>query len=333
MSGGGGSSSDGGGGGNRHPHGGVRSQYTSPKSSPTTTTHTSDKHPHGGVRSQYTTPTTTTHTSDKHPHANEFADVVVVRSPYETGDVYEEDEYLPPDKHHWKATQKAIKKHKKGDHYKADWSDLTKEEQDAYQDEMNKLKGTEGKRYSFYKGNEGTTNLTFGEHWKDAVVKHPALKFSPTARFLYTAGQTLKENLTTDYGTWKYGANPTVGSGAPVDRGGWIGRAKGLLEGTGAANIGTQGTGGDERAAMNIIAPHASYLVGGTTPQASQAAKWYASLGKTSNNTLSFQSQYNAAKTKQASIIGQPSPIRWLAVSQSPFFDFLKENKLDKGIL
>ena len=42
MSGGGGSSSDGGGGGNRHPHGGVRSQYTSPKSSPTTPTPTSD---------------------------------------------------------------------------------------------------------------------------------------------------------------------------------------------------------------------------------------------------------------------------------------------------
>ena len=65
----------------------------------------------------------------------------------------------------------------------------------------------------------------------------------------------------------------------------------------------------------------------------SQAAKWYASLGKTNNNTLSFQSQYDAAKTKQASIFGKPSPMKWLAVSQSPFFDFLKENKLDRGIL
>ena len=65
----------------------------------------------------------------------------------------------------------------------------------------------------------------------------------------------------------------------------------------------------------------------------SQAAKWYASLGKTNNNTLSFQSQYDAAKTKQASILGKPSPMKWLAVSQSPFFDFLKENKLDRGIL
>ena len=87
-----------------------------------------------------------------------------------------------------------------------------------------------------------------------------------------------------------------------------------------------------EQAAVARVA--APYEVGGTTaPQESQAAKWYASLGNTSSNTLSFQAQYNAAKTKQASILGTPSPMRWLAVSQSPFFDFLKENKLDRGIL
>ena len=31
--------------------------------------------------------------------------------------------------------------------------------------EMNRLNNTEGKNYSFYKGNKGTTNLTFGEHF------------------------------------------------------------------------------------------------------------------------------------------------------------------------
>ena len=78
----------------------------------------------------------------------------------------------------------------------------------------------------------------------------------------------------------------------------------------------------------------APYEVGGTpAPVESQAAKWYANLGKTSSNTLSFQAQYNAAKTKQASILGTPSPMRWLAVSQSPYYNFLKENKLDRGIL
>ena len=89
--------------------------------------------------------------------------------------------------------------------------------------------------------------------------------------------------------------------------------------------------GGEDDRLSRVSAP---YEVGGTTPpQESQAAKWYASLGNTSSNTLSFQAQYNTAKTKQASILGTPSPMRWLAVSQSPFFDFLKENKLDRGIL
>ena len=43
---------------------------------------------------------------------------------------------------------------------------------------MNKLKGTEGKNYSIYAGNEGTINNTFAENWKD-VLNQPALKYSP----------------------------------------------------------------------------------------------------------------------------------------------------------
>ena len=91
-----------------------------------------------------------------------------------------------------------------------------------------------------------------------------------------------------------------------------------------------RGGGNEQDAAERIAAP---YEVGGTAPVASQAAKWYANLGKTNPNTLSFQAQYNAAKTKQAALLGTPSPIRWLAVSQSPYYNFLKENKLDRGIL
>ena len=58
----------------------------------------------------------------------------------ELGKVDAEDEYMEPDKDHWKATQKAIKQHQKGDHYQADWNDWTKEQQETYQSEMNKLK-------------------------------------------------------------------------------------------------------------------------------------------------------------------------------------------------
>ena len=51
-----------------------------------------------------------------------------------------------------------------------DWSRL--EDQDTYQLEMNEVKGTDGKNYSWYAGNEGTINNTFAENWKDAVVTH-----------------------------------------------------------------------------------------------------------------------------------------------------------------
>ena len=275
---------------------------------------------------------TPTHTAPdvRDHHGGGGGPLITTPSKADLGMVDAEDEYLAPDKDHWKATQKAIKKHQKGDHYKADWTDWSKEQQDTYQLEMNKLKGTEGKRYSYYKGNEATTNLSFGEHWKDAVVKHPALKFSPLGRFLYTAGQTLGENLTTDYGTWRYGAKEGTGSGRPVDGGGWFG----LLGGSGSGD--NTNVIGDEREAMNIIAPHAPYIVSGIQkPTNSPAANWYQSLGKSSTSgfQFSFSDELKAAKAKQASILGNPSAIGQLAVNQSPFFDFLKKNKLDRGIL
>ena len=56
----------------------------------------------------------------------------------------------------------------------ADW--WSKEDQKAYQDEMNKLKGTEGVNYSFYAGNEGTLNLSFKEFKKNhSKKKHQVL--------------------------------------------------------------------------------------------------------------------------------------------------------------
>ena len=87
---------------------------------------------------------------------------------------------------------------------------------------------------------------------------------------------------------------------------------------------------------MNYIAPEAPHIVGGTTKQDSMAAKWYASLGNNNNNNafgFSFQKEYNAAKQKQQGILGSPSPVGMLAVNNSPFYNFLKERNLDKGIL
>ena len=62
---------------------------------------------------------------------------------------------------------------------------------------------------------------------------------------------------------------------------------------------------------------------------------WYSSLGNTSPSgfTFSFQKQLNEAKAKQNIILNNSSSVGQLAVSQSPFFDFLKTRSLNKGIL
>jgi len=68
------------------------------------------------------------------------------------GTVDSEDEYDAPDKDHYNQTQKEITQAITGlgDNNQSDWSDLSKVQQEQYQLEMNKVKGTEGKNYSFY---------------------------------------------------------------------------------------------------------------------------------------------------------------------------------------
>jgi len=250
-----------------------------------------------------------------------------------TGNVDAEDEYLAPDPDHYKATQKAIGKTNKELRElgldKSDWSDWTKEEQDTYQAEMNRLNGTEGKNYSFYKGNKGTTNLTFGEHWKDTVVTNPALKFSPTMRLLVAAGRTLKENLTTDYGTGKYGGYTAdgMGSGQPVDKGGWLGR---VFNSDGSVNENL--TESEANDIYSQIQPDLPSIIGNTDPQESQAAKWYNNIG---NNTqqFNFATAYANAKTKVSQQLNNRGSMGMLAVSDSPFYDWLKTKGLDRGIL
>ncbi len=210
-----------------------------------------------------------------------------------TGNVDAENEYLPPDKDHYLATQAAINASIKdmGDNYAADWNDWSEEQQDTYQLEMNKLKGTEGKNYSFYKGNEGTTNLSFNEHWKDAVVTTPALKYTPNLRLLVSAANTFKENLTTDYGTWKYGATGTE-AGKAVDQGGWMGR---VFNSDGSVNTNITES---EASQLYLEAQNdLPFLIGGTTPQDSMVNKYFSNLNNSNLGISSdYLSTYNAAK-------------------------------------
>ena len=255
-------------------------------------------------------------------------------TPQNLGTVDAENEYMSPDRDHYNQTQKDIKESISGlgDNYQADWSDLSKDQQTEYQKNMNEVKGTTDKNYSWYAGNEGTINNTFAENWKDAVVTSPALKYSPTLRFLAASAKTVKQNATTSYGTGDYGSNPNEasGMGQAVDKGGWLGKIS-----SGQASKDFIGTP-QGREAMNEIAPHAPYMISGITkPTDSPAANWYANLGTTPSSPAGFNlaTEYATAKAAISTKLQSRGPIGMLAVSDSPYYDWLKTNKLDKGIL
>ena len=93
--------------------------------------------------------------------------------------------------------------------------------------------------------------------------------------------------------------------------------------------------GDDTRALTNIITPYAAHAVGGTTQQPSQAAQWYANLGSGNTNPGAFDltAQYAQAKAAVSQRLKSTSSVGQVAVSNSAFFDFLKDNSLNKGIL
>ena len=233
-----------------------------------------------------------------------------------------DDEYDSPDTQHYRDTQRNINQNirdlSKEDQYD---TSMTNEEYKTFNEDLNKYYGTKDVKYEPYgRAGKGTVNLTFKEHWDNIGKQTPALKYSPTLRFLAASGRNVKEYMTTDYGTGKY-AGPGTDSG-------------GLLGGGGSPPRTQQES---DSIIMRNIAPEAPYIVSGITkPTNSPAANWYQNLGNSSStggNSFNMASEYAAAKAKQQSILGSPTPIGQLAVNDSPFYNWLKERKLDKGIL
>ena len=94
--------------------------------------------------------------------------------------------------------------------------------------------------------------------------------------------------------------------------------------------------GGDnDRGLVNIITPYAAHGIGGTTQQPSQAAQWYSTLGSSPSNPGAFNltAQYAKAKAAVSQRLGNPTSVGQLAVNNSPFYNWLKDNSLNKGIL
>ena len=93
--------------------------------------------------------------------------------------------------------------------------------------------------------------------------------------------------------------------------------------------------GGNARGLTNIITPYAAHAIGGTTQQPSQAAQWYANLGSGNTNPGAFDltTQYAKAKAAVSQRLQNTSSVGQIAVADSAFFNFLKDNSLNKGIL
>jgi hypothetical protein len=233
-----------------------------------------------------------------------------VRSRYQAAQVDAEDEYDAPDRDHYRDTQREIAQKSK------DVVDtkMSKEQYEKFNEDLNKYYGTEDVKYEPYgRAGEGTVNLTFKEHYNNVITQNPALKASPVLAFLTAAGRNVGEYLTTDYGTYKY-------AGPGTDSGGLLGSG----ERTRMQN---------DREIMRNLAPDAPYIVSGIDrPDSSPAADFFANMNK-NKNELFFQDQYDSAKAKMQGILGTPSPMRYLAVNESPFYNWLKDNSLDKGIL
>ena len=150
------------------------------------------------------------------------------------------------------------------------------------------------------------TDLSFAEHFAN---RPDSIKWSPTLSLLYAGGKNINE--------WFSNKNwgSTTSNITPAD---------------------DRGDGMTESQRMHAVSPHAPYIVSGTTkPTNSPAANWYQGLGgsSTNPNTFNLATEFAAAKTKQAAILGNSSAVGKLAANQTPYFDFLQKHSLTKGIL
>ena len=163
-------------------------------------------------------------------------------------------------------------------------------------------------------------DLSFAEHFANSPVK-----FSPTLSFLYASGKNINEYFE------KRGFKGYNEAGLR----GYKGNAKDFYNDRSESGLLTIDQERDSQI-MKDLAPEAPYIVSGIEkPSSSPAANWYQSLGKTNTSgfSFSFANELAAAKAKQATILGNSSAVGQLAVNQSPFYNWLKDRSLNKGIL
>jgi len=141
------------------------------------------------------------------------------------------------------------------------------------------------------------------------------------------------------YGRYKdataMGFSPTISNMIGFD----VSNLSGLLDNgstTPPSTTNTGGEGDEPNSGINIsnIVAAAPSIIQGNTQEPSVAAAWYKNLGTTSGwDPFSTNSLFKNARAKQQSILGTATGIGQMAVNESPFFNFLKDNSINKGIL
>ena len=243
-------------------------------------------------------------------------------TPQALGLVDAEDEYLAPDPEHFNKTQREINKRINEAKQEGNYDvKLTKEQYEQFNKDLNEYYGTEGVKYEPYgRAGKGTVNLSFGEHWQNLGMQYPALKLSPTARFLGALGRNVNEYLTSDYGTGQYGGAGTMGSSYAVDRGGLLGRL-GMTSGTGGQD-GMIDTGGD---ATTTTQPTTTAPT--TTLPPSMVNQYFSNMGDMGNALSSqLQTDYNNAKNSINSILGITPPSQQFGYSADPYGGLMASN-------
>ena len=166
-------------------------------------------------------------------------------------------------------------------------------------------------------GNLERTDLSFAEHWAN---RPDAIKYSPVLSFLYASGQNLSEWMSKN--AFK-GYNE---AGLRTDKSLWD-------------SLGDGGQGDGKADTSSAVSNAQSNFVtsGKLEPTNSVAANWYQNLGSSSisgpSGGFNLAAEYAAAKAKVAETLGTSSAIGQLAVNESPFYNWLKTNSLDRGIL
>jgi len=151
-----------------------------------------------------------------------------------------------------------------------------------------------------------TEDLTFKEHWDNAPG---IIKWSPTLRLLYAGGKNIGEWARSKGWNW----DSTTGKVTDND--------------------GNEVSESDMHGATASQAPH---IAGGTTTSTaastSPSSVWFNNLSS-SQSGFNLKSSYANAKAAVSQRLGKPSSVGLLAVNDSSYYNWLKDNSLNKGIL